>query len=82
MQVIKKISNVKYEVISKNFFDKRSEFKVIGKKLNKIEYFKIVSIIDINNKCEVEVVNKPMTKLMIKINRQINMSPGDILRIC
>jgi hypothetical protein len=81
MQILKKVSKYEYEVISRNYFTIKNKFNVIAKNINDIETIKIKEAIDIKNGYKFNVINVPMSKLLIKINKDLNLLPGDILRI-
>lgn len=80
MQIIKKISDYQYEVISKNYFEKQNNFEILAKKLASIKKIKIKKILLSKDNSEIEIVNTPMTKLLITIDKKMNLSVGDILR--
>jgi hypothetical protein len=76
----KKLSDVTYEVVSRNYFTINNTFQAVGVKLKHIEEMKIVNIKDQFGN-DLSVVNTPMSKLTITLDKNIDLSPKDILRI-
>ena len=77
--VNKKLSANKFEIISKNYFIKDSEFEAIGKNHKKIS-FKIKTIYDKGNN-SIDIVNQPMQTLIIVTDQDLNLDINDICRI-
>ena len=77
--VNKKLSANKFEIISKNYFMKDSEFEAIGKNHKKIG-FKIKTIYDKGNN-SIDIVNQPMQTLIIVTDQDLNLDINDICRI-
>ena len=77
--VNKKLSANKFEIISKNYFIKDSEFEAIGKNHKKIS-FKIKTIYDKDNN-SIDIVNQPMQTLIIVTDQDLNLDINDICRI-
>jgi hypothetical protein len=80
MIVDKKIGDDTYQVFSKNYFRSSDTFQVLGKKLKHIEDVKLISIKDATNE-SIEIVNTPMSKLIVKFNKPLDLYPMDMLRI-
>ncbi|GHU26849.1 hypothetical protein FACS1894152_2310 [Bacilli bacterium] len=80
MLVKSKVNDNTYKVISKNYFDIKSDFEVLGQNLKHIEKVKVIEVIDKDNLI-VNIVNTPMQILTIKLNKNIDLEPNDILRI-
>lgn len=81
MQVVKKITPCEYEVISKNYFTLQNRFEVLSQITHSIEKVKLTKIRLAKDHSEIDIVNTPMTKLIINFAKKINLSSGDILRI-
>ena len=81
MQVVKKNGEFEYEVISKNYFKKNNQFKVLGKNISDIPTIKLQKIYSPKDNVELNIVNTPMTRLVITINKKLNINSGDILRM-
>jgi hypothetical protein len=80
MVIDQKINEDTYQVSSRNYFKLGDTFQVLGKNLSHIETVKLISIIDDHN-LPINVVNKPMSKCIVKINKKLNLQPLDMLRI-
>jgi hypothetical protein len=80
MIVDQKINDDTYLVTSKNYFTITNTFTVLGKKLNNIIEVKILEIFD-KDHLPLTVVNQPMSKLTIRLNKQLDLQPLDMLRI-
>jgi hypothetical protein len=81
MQILDRVDKYRYEVISRNYFKRSNLFEVLGKNLNNIPKIKIKNIKRMKDSISVNIVNTPMTKLIITIDKNLNLSNGDILRI-
>jgi hypothetical protein len=75
-----KIGDDTYKVTSRNYFKKSYDFLVLSRNLEHIENIKILEIKD-QDGLLIDVVNKPMSKLIIKFNKKINLTKNDMLRI-
>jgi hypothetical protein len=80
MVIDQKINEHTYKVTSRNYFKLDDDFEVLAKKLNNIETIKLVSIKD-ENDLSLNVVNKPMSKLTIQMNKTLDLQPLDMIRI-
>ncbi|GHU32553.1 hypothetical protein FACS1894166_06120 [Bacilli bacterium] len=80
MLVKNKVNDNTYKVISRNYFDIKSDFEILGRNLKHIEKIKVIEIVDKDN-LQVNVVNTPMQVLTIKLNKNVDLEPNDILRI-
>lgn len=69
-----------YEIISKNFFTCKDRFEVFGKNHDLINNIRITSLFDVKANSEVDRVNKPMYRYIIKTSAK-NLEVGDIGRI-
>jgi hypothetical protein len=75
-----KIGDDTYKVTSRNYFKQSYAFQVLSRNLEHIENIKILEIKD-QDGLLINVVNKPMSKLIIKFDRKINLTKNDMLRI-
>jgi hypothetical protein len=80
MIIDKKINDTTYFVTSRNYFKLTDDFEVLAKCLMHIEKIKLISIKNENNLL-INTVNQPMSKLVIQINKKLNLEPMDIIRI-
>jgi putative protease len=80
MVIDQKINERTYKVTSRNYFKLDDVFEVLAKKLNNIETVKLVSIKD-ENDLSLNVVNKPMSKLTIQMDKTLDLQPLDMIRI-
>jgi hypothetical protein len=80
MIVNKKIDKFTYQVTSRNYFKLTDTFEVLAKSLERIEIITIKSIHNENN-LPIDIVNTPMSKLTIKIDKDLNLFPNDMIRI-
>jgi hypothetical protein len=80
MIVDKKINDHTYLVTSRNYFTAHDTFQVLGKNLEHIETISLVTVKDAND-LPVDIVNKPMSKLIIEINKNLDLQPMDMIRL-
>lgn len=78
--IIEKIVKGGYEITSKNFFTCKDTFEVFGKNHDLITGIKITGLFDVKANQEVDRVNKPMYRYIIKTKTR-NLQVGDIGRI-
>lgn len=78
--ITKKISDKKYQIISRNYFSKNDEVEIIASNLNNIK-LKITEIE--NEKLEkIDIVNKPMQVFYLTFDDNIEDCENKIARIC
>ncbi|MCQ3908776.1 MAG: hypothetical protein MJ200_04540 [Mycoplasmoidaceae bacterium] len=78
--IITKVIKGGYEIISKNFFTCKNKFEVFGKNHDLITNIKLTKLFDVKANCEVDCVNKPMYRYVIKTTSR-GLEVGDIGRI-
>ncbi|XQP55357.1 MAG: U32 family peptidase [Mycoplasmoidaceae bacterium] len=78
--IITKVIKGGYEIISKNFFTCKDKFEVFGKNHDLITNIKLTKLFDVKANCEVDRVNRPMYRYVIKTSTK-GLQVGDIGRI-
>ena len=78
--ITKKNSEIEYEIISRNKFNINQVFETIGPKHETIK-IKIKKIFNLNKNQEVSIINVPLTKCIIKLQKKIKLDVNDIGRI-
>jgi hypothetical protein len=79
LTIDKKINENTYKVTSRNYFTINDTFEVLSTTLEHIIKVKIKSIKNNTNE-SVEIVNTPMSELIVAFDQKINLKPNDILR--
>lgn len=77
--VLEKISEQEYLIVSKNNFNINQRFQIISPNFEK--EIKILKIINVDEDREVTVVNTPLTKAIIKLSKPIDMDKYCLGRI-
>jgi hypothetical protein len=75
-----KIDDETYRVTSRNYFRIINDFQVLGRNLKHIENVKLLEIKD-KDGLLIDVVNKPMSKLIVKFDKPLDLSKNDMARI-
>jgi hypothetical protein len=80
MIIDKKINDTTYKVTSKNYFALTNTFQVLAKNLPHAEIINLKSVKTLDG-LSIHIVNTPMSKLVIELDKPLDLQPMDMLRI-